>query len=167
MESDYGYANARIRAMKSDLLDGHAYASLLAASNIEQIIELLARSAYKADIEATLVKRGGVRCVFEALRVNIARTVEPGYDTVGESVGFLKVARAAAPGLLAALQGCVEAGRDRIEHEDAYPIFLQQYVVGYERVDDLPWTEIDFAEDITRAERELLPLIDGEKSSDE
>ncbi len=75
MESDYGYANARIRAMKSDLLDGHAYASLLAASNIEQIIELLARSAYKADIEATLVKRGGVRCVFEALRVNIARTV--------------------------------------------------------------------------------------------
>ncbi len=99
--------------------------------------------------------------------LNIARTVEPGYDTVGESVGFLKVARAAAPGLLAALQGCVEAGRDRIEHEDAYPIFLQQYVVGYERVDDLPWTEIDFAEDITRAERELLPLIDGEKSSDE
>jgi choline kinase len=61
--------------------------------------------------------------------------------------------------MLAALAECLEAGRDRIEHEEAYPIFMRNYVVGYERVDDLPWMEIDFPEDVTQAEREVLPKL--------
>ena len=91
---------------------------------------------------------------------DIARTAKPGYDQVGESVGFLKVSRGSAPELVESLREQVEAGRDRVEHEDAYPSFMQKCAVGYERVDDLPWTEIDFAEDIERAEHEMLPLID-------
>ena len=55
---------------------------------------------------------------------------------------------------------CVVAqGRDAIEHEEAYPVFLSQRVVGFERVDDLPWTEIDFPEDLQRAASEVLPRI--------
>lgn len=90
---------------------------------------------------------------------DIARNKKPGYDTYGESVGFLKVGRADAPGLLAALRACLDAGRDRIEHEEAYPTFMRDHVVGYERVDDLPWMEIDFPEDVAQAEREILPLL--------
>jgi len=75
VEGDYDYANARIRAMKSRLLDARAYDDLLAAMSIDQIIELLAATAYKAEIEATLVKYGGMKCVAEALRVNVAHTV--------------------------------------------------------------------------------------------
>jgi choline kinase len=93
---------------------------------------------------------------------DIARQKKPGYDTYGESVGFLKVGRGDAPGMLAALRQCLDAGRDHIEHEEAYPIFLAEHVVGYERVDDLPWTEIDFPDDVERAEREVLPLVDRE-----
>lgn len=92
---------------------------------------------------------------------DISRQAKPGFDTVGESVGFLKVSRADGAGLLAALKECLDAGRDRIEHEEAYPIFMANHVVGYERVDDLPWMEIDFPEDVTQAEREVLPLIDA------
>jgi len=33
-------------------------------------------------------------------------------------------------------------------------------VVGFERVDGMPWTEIDFPEDVARAEREVLPRIE-------
>ncbi len=114
---------------------------------------LLDGRAQPSGEEQMLMARGG--------RVwNIARRVEPGYDLVGESVGFLKVSRQSAPGLLEVLSSCVEQGRDRIEHEEVYPIFMREHVVGYERVDDLPWTEIDFPEDAVRAERELLPLID-------
>ena len=31
--------------------------------------------------------------------------------------------------------------------------------VGYERIDGLPWTEIDFPEDVAHAEREILPRL--------
>ena len=82
------------------------------------------------------------------------------YDLVGESVGFLKVARDAAPLLRSILDDYVAQGRDTIEHEEAYPVFLAQHHVGFERVDDLPWTEIDCPHDLEHAERDLLPDIE-------
>src|SRR5207249_626580 len=47
-----------------------------------------------------------------------------------------------------------------IEHEEVYPELLERVVVGFERVDGMPWTEIDFPEDVARAEREVLPRIE-------
>ena len=82
------------------------------------------------------------------------------YDLVGESVGFLKVGRDAAPLLRSILDDCVAQGRDMIEHEEAFPVFLAQHHVGFERVDDLPWTEIDFPQDLEHAERDILPDIE-------
>ena len=82
------------------------------------------------------------------------------YDVIGESVGFLKVARDDAPLLHSILDDCVAQGRDTIEHEEAFPVFLSQRHVGFERVDDLPWTEIDFPEDLEHAERDILPDIE-------
>ena len=31
--------------------------------------------------------------------------------------------------------------------------------MGFERVDGMPWIEVDFPEDVTRAEQEILPRI--------
>lgn len=92
--------------------------------------------------------------------LEIARIPGSEYDTVGESVGFFKLARESAPALTEALRALVESGRERAEYEEAYSLFLQRELAGYERVDDLAWTEIDFPEDVERAERELLPLVD-------
>ena len=91
--------------------------------------------------------------------LNIVRGGSGDFDVVGESVGFLKVARGDAPLLRTILENLVAQGRDTIEHEEAFPIFLAQREVGFERVDDLPWTEIDFPEDLARAEREVLPRV--------
>ena len=91
--------------------------------------------------------------------MNIVRGGSGDFDVIGESVGFLKVSRSDAPFLRAILDELVAQGRDAIEHEEAYPVFLSQRVVGFERVDDLPWTEIDFPEDLQRAAREVLPRI--------
>ena len=82
------------------------------------------------------------------------------YDVIGESVGFLKVGRADAPLLGSILDDHVARGRHEVEHEDAFPDFLAQRRVGFERVDDLPWTEIDFPEDLETAKRDVLPAID-------
>ncbi len=83
------------------------------------------------------------------------------YDLIGESVGFLKVGRDDAPLLRSILDDFVAQGRDTIEHEEAFPVFLSQRYVGFERVDDLPWTEIDFPEDLDKAERDILPQIEA------
>lgn len=75
MPVDYGYGNARIRAMKACLLDRQAYEALIAAASIESVIQMLARTAYKEDIEAALVRHAGAECLADGLRRNIARTV--------------------------------------------------------------------------------------------
>ena len=44
-----------------------------------------------------------------------------------------------------------------MEYEDALIDFFRDVKVGHEKIGGLPWTEIDFPEDVTRAEREILP----------
>lgn len=113
---------------------------------------LLDGSAENTGEEQMLLTRGG-------RVVNIVRGGSGDFDVIGESVGFLKVSRSDALLLRSILDDLVARGRDTIEHEEAYPIFLAQRFVGFERVDDLPWTEIDFPEDLDCAEREVLPRI--------
>lgn len=113
---------------------------------------LLDGSSENTGEEQMLLTRGG--------RVlNIVRGGSGDFDVIGESVGFLKVSCADAPLLRSILDDLVAQGRDSIEHEEAFPTFMAQREIGFERVDDLPWTEIDFPEDLARAEQEVLPKI--------
>ena len=75
MSRGYGYGNARLRAMRSRLLKESDYSTLLAKANIEEFITALTETTYKTDVETALVRVGGVRCVFEALRANLTRTL--------------------------------------------------------------------------------------------
>lgn len=112
-----------------------------------------------ADVEVTgeeqmlLVRGGRVR--------NIVRGGAPGYELAGESVGFLKLSAGAARKLRGFLAERVAADHTDIEHEEVYPALMQEVEIGYELVDGLPWTEIDFPEDVRRAEAEILPRIEG------
>ena len=90
---------------------------------------------------------------------DIARNAKPGYDTVGESVGFLKLDAAAARLLRDLLDARIAAGHTGIEHEEVYPELLARVHVGFERADGMPWTEIDFPDDVARAETEVLPRL--------
>jgi choline kinase len=89
--------------------------------------------------------------------VHIGRRVEGTYDLIGEGVGFLKLSRQAAPMLREALEQLIREGKDGCEYEDAIELLLQKTVVSYESVGNLAWTEIDFPEDIQKAEAEILP----------
>ncbi len=82
------------------------------------------------------------------------------FDTKGESVGFLKLGAADANILRAIVERHVARGLRHIDHELTYPDLFTRCPVGYERVDDLPWTEIDFACDLTRAREEILPRVE-------
>jgi choline kinase len=92
--------------------------------------------------------------------VSIGKTIQPdAYDRVGEGVGFFKCAAAHATPLSECLQEVV-AGAPESEYEDALDRLLRRVTVGYVDVSGLPWTEIDFPEDLRRAEEEVLPRIE-------
>lgn len=144
-----------VLVMDADVLCGDAMIERLVRSPHRNCFLLDGRVEGSGEEQMLMAREGRV--------YDIARNKKPGYDLYGESVGFLKVSREDGPRLLAALRTCLDAGRDRIEHEEAYPIFMRECVVGYERADDLPWMEIDFPEDVAQAEREILPLLESER----
>lgn len=87
------------------------------------------------------------------------------FDVVGESVGFFRVAREHVAHLHQSIDETLSEVGENVEYEDALNRFFSRVPVGIERVDDLPWTEIDFAEDLERARNEVarsLPPLYGE-----
>ena len=146
-----------------DVLDGPALVMdadvLCGADTIARLVGSPHPNAFLLDASITptgeeqmlLVEGGRVR--------NIVRGGLPGFELAGESVGFLKLDADAARVLARLLDARVAAGHTGIEHEEVYPELLAAVVVGYERIDGVPWTEIDFPEDVARAEREVLPRI--------
>ncbi len=89
----------------------------------------------------------------------IARSVGADWDLVGESVGFFKVGPDGGRVIREVLDAEVAAGRYDQEHEDALNVALEKVEFGFERVDELPWTEIDFPDDIGKA-NELARTVD-------
>jgi choline kinase len=80
-------------------------------------------------------------------------------DFVGESIGFFKIA-AKDFSLLASETRRRSTSADC---RDSYDDVLRELVLdgrfGFEDVTAMPWTEIDFPEDIVRARDEVLPAI--------
>jgi choline kinase len=110
------------------------------------------------------VKQTGEECmvVVQGGRViALTKKMPARYDLAGEGVGFLKVRGADTGSLIRSVQAYVERGRLDMEYEDALLEFFGEVKVGYERIGGLPWTEIDFEEDVARAEREILPRMEG------
>jgi choline kinase len=87
------------------------------------------------------------------------KIVPEAWDAVGEGVGFFKCGAAAGPEFVAAMEQVIASGDGLNEYEDALHILLQRVHVGWVDVTGLPWTEIDFAEDLRRAEDEILPRV--------
>lgn len=77
---------------------------------------------------------------------------------IGESVGVFRFQRTVATLLVGLLQRLTE--RDpNVEYEPAINQLLGHAQVGFERVDDLPWIEIDFEADVERARTVVAPQL--------
>jgi choline kinase len=102
-------------------------------------------------------------CIRDGRIVDFEKKVEHAYDYAGESVGFFRFGDAACRALADAVEGGVAAGRTT----DMYERAIREIVLpapagrfGFEDITGLPWIEIDFAADVERARREILPMID-------
>lgn len=84
------------------------------------------------------------------------------YDIVGESVGFFRLSPATATRLADRTDQYVAERRSDAPHEEAIRDLLLASPGTFDYIDvtGLPWIEIDFPEDLARAQSEILPLID-------
>jgi len=74
MGMDYGYANARIRGMKSRLLTHGAMDDLIMKPDMDSLIVELEKTPYKDEIHEAGGKYSGIYCVEYALRKNFTGT---------------------------------------------------------------------------------------------
>jgi L-glutamine-phosphate cytidylyltransferase len=142
-----------VLVMDADVLCAQVMLDRLVRSPHPNCFLLDAGQENTGEEQMLLVRDGRVRA--------IVRGGAPGYELTGESVGFLKLSAPAASLLRELLEARVRAGDTGIEHEEVYPALLARVEVGFERVDGIPWIEIDFPDDVARAEREVLPRIDS------
>lgn len=108
------------------------------------------------------VKQAGEECMVVVAGgrvIALSKKMPERYDVAGEGVGFLKVRRADTAHVIGSLKGYIDQGRWEMEYEDGLLQYFQDVKVGHEKIGGLPWTEIDFPEDITRAESEILPRL--------
>ena len=128
-----------------------------------EILRRLVQSSYpNALLMDDSVKQTGEECmvVAEGGRViALTKKMPSRYDHAGEGVGFLKVRHADTPHVVASLRTFVDREAWQMEYEDALIEFFREVKVGYEVIGGLPWTEIDFPEDVEKAEREILPKL--------
>ena len=117
---------------------------------------LLDQDFVAGDEPVKIAVRGGVMVEFR-------KRLAPGlqYDLLGESVGFFRF----GPDCSAALaERCAQYDAEGLAdapHEEALrdELLARPGDFGFEDVSGLPWIEIDFPEDVVRAEKEILPAI--------
>ena len=80
-------------------------------------------------------------------------------EQIGESIGFFKVAGADLPDLISLTQQ-MSASNRKASYDDVLRELVRAGRFGHEDVTGLPWTEIDFPQDVERAATEVLPAIE-------
>jgi len=93
--------------------------------------------------------------------VDFRKKPEHAHDRHGESVGFFRFTAATAAALATRCEAYLAAGRRQVEYEEAIRDLILAEPAGFRAVDisALPWTEIDFPEDVARARDEILPQL--------
>ncbi len=129
---------------------------------------LLERLVHSAHADCLLLDRNiepgdePVRlCVRQNAIVDFRKIPTEPHDWYGESVGFFRFSPATACELADRAESYVSSGRRSQEYEEPIRDMIQAsdpHRFGFEDITSLPWTEIDFPEDVTKA-RALLPEL--------
>ena len=101
-------------------------------------------------------------CIKDGRIVDFEKRVEHAHDYHGESVGFFRFSPDMADKLAVRTEALVMSGFRDVWYERAIRdlVLAEPDEFGWEEVTGLPWLEIDFREDIARAEMEILPRLE-------
>jgi choline kinase len=101
-------------------------------------------------------------CVSEGRIVDFHKRPQHSYEWHGESVGFFRFTPAAAAELADRVDDYVSGNRRGMEYEEPLRDMIlasETGRFGFEDITGLPWTEIDFPEDVTKANGLLPELV--------
>ena len=87
------------------------------------------------------------------------KVVPRAWDRIGEGIGFFKCGPEAGRELVGLLAQVIDESQGGCEYEDALHLLVSRQRVEAVDVTGLPWTEVDFAEDLHRAQSEVYPAI--------
>lgn len=132
---------------------------------MKRLVESPHKNCFLLDEQSERTGEEMMVCVKDGRALHIDRsrkesTFDEHWDLTGEGVGFFKLDRHDSQALVVTMRQLIDEGLDRSEYEAALDRFMKVYPSGYEPVGDLPWTEIDFIEDVEKAQREVLPHIE-------
>ena len=100
-------------------------------------------------------------CIRDGRIVDFHKRPQAAHDWYGESVGFFRFTPETAGELADRAEAYVTSGRRGMEYEEPVRDMMMASGgdrFGFEDISGLPWTEIDFPEDIVKA-RALLPEL--------
>ena len=100
-------------------------------------------------------------CIHDDRIVDFHKRPTAHYQWHGESVGFFRLTPGSAAELADRAEGYVTSGRRAMEYEEPIRDMILASPpgrFGFEDISGLPWTEIDFPEDVLKA-RALLPEL--------
>jgi choline kinase len=141
--------------MDGDVLYDHRMMERLVASPVANCF-LMDRDVEPGEEPVKLCMRGG-------RLVDFHKQPTEAHDYYGEWIGFLKLSPAMAARVPEATRPYVEDGQDHALYEIAIRDLVladRDGAFGVEDVTGLPWIEIDFMEDVVRAESEILPKLE-------
>jgi choline kinase len=153
---DYELGSIVSLACGLDIVDGDI---LLMDGDVLFHPDLLERLVRAPDANALLVDVGTeftgeeYMAGVDAGRVTeLRRAAVPGHEATGEWMGFARLDAASVEALRAAIDRQVAAGETAGGYEDALASILGATDVRCVGTEGLPWVEIDFPEDVRRAE---------------
>lgn len=73
---EFDYGNARLHAMKSRLLTNRELELLASTGSLQGLISILTKTAYQKSVESALTRSSGMECIDDALRNDLAGSVE-------------------------------------------------------------------------------------------
>jgi choline kinase len=146
----------------------------------EEVVFMDADVLYHTDVLGRLVRSPVANCLsydqaidpgFEPVKIclkdgvpaEFGKIVSDTFDSCGEWVGFLKLAPQIAGQLADRLDHFMDNGGRNRPMEDAVRELVRELprgTFGIADVSDLPWTEIDFPEDVVKARDLILPAIE-------
>lgn len=101
-------------------------------------------------------------CIRDGEIVEFRKWLSAEYDFCGESVGFFKLSAEVARKIVTQTEHYLRQGRRQEPYEEAIRdvvLTSPRNTFGFEEITNMPWIEIDFAEDIERANTFVLPLV--------
>lgn len=140
--------------MDGDVLYDHRLIRRLIDSPIRSVL-LLDQGYSTADDDPVLVPvRDGTPFEFRKKWAGEA-------DLVGESIGFFKLDRHGLDAVIRETEARLSGERRKESYDEVLRSLVLAGVFGYEDVTGIPWTELDFPDDVAYARDTILPRLEA------